>query len=336
MAKSIPIGDNPMTERFDDYQLRLPRCDHFVRAIDDVNLQHQVPLRDGREVTLPLPLFWFDPPWQDAPVERCLAFAHQLAAAGITVSAIGRELSQQDDDQAAVFFPRMATHRCDRAGWVAQDFENAAIIELRLALIRDRDGRVAYDTRQQLRWANAPDAESDQVIASRNAMSFPPEWDSLDDMIHKVANLRKLSQAAVFVSLDAANEQWLVPAAIRAGVDGVIVVYQGDDASLIARTAQRIHAEAGDKPPQLWVVSTQATDPQTWIKCLALGADAIAVDAFCNEHLFGSKAANDSIEQTVLRWRAELSGYTASCGVSQLSELNDQHLHLPSALQSSK
>lgn len=342
--------------------LRLPRCDQFVRQPSASDLSVRIEKANGESLDLPLPIFWFDPPWHHVPVERCRDISRAVAGTGIIVSALHRELSQQDDCDVSEFFPRLAPHRCDRAGWIHRDVENAVIIDLRLTPSRDEHGRFAYNSAQLTRWENVDAQPTDNAESTIDAMLFPPEWRTLEDMATKVLQLRELSSAAVFASFDASNMSTAIAPAIRAKVDGIIIRTSSDPLACIHEARQQMNQiETTGKTettgrtarPALWLATDQELSPQDCVKCFAMGADAISADAICNRFLRevdagqGSSAARaafglgfrasgereqrlrEAVDQMIRPWIESIRGLVHSCGVESHRQLSHEHLVTP-------
>lgn len=329
-----------------NWKLRLPPCDHFVRPPANTTAATSITNISSDSLELATPFFWFDPAWYQVDVERCALVANAMATCGIVVSALHTDLSQNDDVDASAFTPRMVPHRFDRAGLLYRDFASASFIDLRMAPTRDSHGRFAYPINQLLRWANQKETQIDRSI---DAMTFPPDWKSLDDMGHKVNQLRRLSSAVVFLSFDSFHLPVMMPAALKAKVDGVIVQISGDPLASIV-DARRMIDEGENASIPLWIVTANALSAEDCVKCFAMGADGIAVDAMCNGFLYGSNqlemttseraarsfglpsAADGNqrvfhlAKQMVERFVADVCGRAHSCGVDRLSNLCPAHL----------
>jgi len=329
-----------------NWSLRLPPCDRFVRPPVHTTAATSITKSSGESFELATPFFWFDPAWYQVDVERCALVANAIASCGIVVSVLHSDLAQIDNVDASALTPRMVPHRFDRAGLIYRDFASASFIDLRMALSRDSHGRFAYPINQLLRWANQEETQIDRSI---DAMTFPPDWKSLDDMVPKVNQLRRLSSAAVFLSFDSFHLPVMMPAALKAKVDGVIVQISGDPLASIVE-ARRLIDESENTSIPLWIVTNTALSPEDCVKCFAMGANGISVDAMCNGFLFGSnqlemttseRAARsfglpkpaDShqrifhlAKQMVDRFVADICGHAHSCGVDRLSNLCPAHL----------
>ncbi|MGV3483377.1 MAG: hypothetical protein ACO1RT_03035 [Planctomycetaceae bacterium] len=269
-----------------------------------------------------MPFFWYDPPWHLVDIDRARDMAWEMAAAGVVVAALHRDLSASDESDASSFLPRMAPHRCDRAGWIYRDCQSASILELRLVLPRDRDGAFAYHARQLTRWRHLIDAGTEDAFGRSDAMSFPPDWSDLDGMAAKVIQLRRLSTAAVFVSFDALDIDTLLPVALAADVDGVIVTVEDDPVQTIVQARDRLQKTERPHRPELWIATRQSLPPEEAVKCLALGATGLGIDAVCNDYLWNGNRAETSIAQ----WVRQVRGMARSCGVERLTDLRPDHL----------
>ncbi len=282
----------------------------------------QITKATGDKLELPLPFFWFDPSWHFAPIERGRQAATAASGVGIVVSALHSDLNGHGESDRFQLTPRLAPHHSDRAGWTYGDFEDAAIIELRVSPLRDEYGRFAYHPAQWTRWKQYTVNDADAVESSVLAMNFPPDWKSLDDMASKVEQLRRLSSAAIFVSYDAFYFATLIPAALAAGVDGLIASVLGDPLYVINQSRLLLDNNPHRPRPALWIATDQRLTAEDCVKCLALGATGLSLDAYCNE-LFGNQR---QAQTAIAEWLDEVQGHANSCGVAQIAELNRQHL----------
>ncbi len=336
--------------RLADYRLRKDPCDRFVRLPGRVELASRFQTAHGGTIELPLPLLWYDPLWHHSGIDRCRDVAVAFAQAGVIVSALHRELSQSDDGDESRFAPRLAAHRCDRTGFIARDFEDVTIIDLRLAVSPNRYGRIAYDSRRVARWRHVDPSQVNSECRGHDGMVFPPDWSSLDSMVAKVSQLRCLSTAAVFVSFDEDNANVILPAAIQSGCDGLIIVCNDDPVESILQARQQIALLDVERSVSLWVVSPAITEPLHCVICLALGANGVAIDRHCNDFFlnglgaaakdsqqvaarYGHAANNvskDSIntaaKQIVDDWAESIRGLLHGCGVDGVQRLKSEHL----------
>ena len=313
--------------RLDNFRVRLPACDQFVRSCVDTKLGTSVRLATGKSIEFPLPFFWFDPPWHLVPIEKCRTFAHAFAASGIVVSSLHRDLAADEENKTAWFLPRLAPHRCDRAGWTFRDFESASVIDLRLAPIRDEIGRFAYHPAQLNRWRNFEEDRSHDAVDATDAMTFPPDWKNVDSMCSKVGQLRRLSDAAIFVSIDEVHAPVMLLAAKAADVDGVIIRVEGDPLQTIVRARQQIDSWKRPISTALWVVTSEQLSPVDCVKCFAMGASGLSVDLICNDLLFQNHLRLEAaVNQVVGELADSVRGYANSCNVAQITDLRPDHL----------
>ncbi len=250
-------------------------------------------------VQLPTPLFWFDPPWHLLTVETADALAASVANTGVTVSALSRDLAAPGGHSAFLNLAstdresRILPYRPERYGLIADDFDHCSIIDLRLAISRDESGAHVFSQNQIQRWEATTDASPVAGGSWVPATTMPPDVISLDELGSKILQLRKLApSAAVFVSVGpfrVANEiqRLLRPTDdLQRHPDGIIV--RLDQAQLaplqLAQQTRRIRKcldSMERKAFPFWLVpgSISADDAA---RLVALGADAIAVDRWCD------------------------------------------------------
>lgn len=259
---------------------------------------------DGVAVPLELPLFWYEPPWIQLPLDVAGRLAASVANLDVVVSALRRDVAvddepcelfspiQPDDDQPGGaapihFLPRMTPYRAERYGFLSEDFDNTRIVDVRLAATRDASGRLAYSPEQMKRWEQTDD---DSPIGGGGFVatgSFPTDVVSLKQARVKLDQLRQLaSGAAIFVSIDCYRLEEELSAAIVAQPDGVIVrmnqpELEGIQLAALVRRARRLMDEHGSEGKPLWVVPGEITSRDA-AKLIALGASAVAIDSWCN------------------------------------------------------
>jgi hypothetical protein len=267
-------------------------------------------------VDLALPLFWYDPRWSNLTTTQADDLAVAVSRYDVLVSALQSDLSgpdtqtkfhspqgaQTDDpppeQQPPAFLPRIVPYRPERYGLSPSDFDEATIIDVRLMMPRDTSGRFAYSPEQIARWESQQEleeAEGDWVPAA----SFPPDVDSFESLSAKLHQLRQLApSAAVFTSIGPYRMEKEIPLALGSHPDGLIVRFDEvaleplQLAALTRRARQLMNtAKATDTP--LWIVPGEIT-PDDAVKLVALGADAIGVDAWCNPMLDESQFAQSS------------------------------------------
>lgn len=339
----------------DDFRLVSAPVDRFVRPPAQVRLRS--PLRSAAtatamqasEAAVPLPFFWYDPPWARAAVERCRLVAESAGELGLTIAALESDLTSEAGGLTDIGWPRLAPHRCDRAGWTLNDAQQATLIEVRLGMNRDAAGHYRYSAAQLARWY--PDEMSDREVKDRSwlPLLFPPEWSSLLQMASKFSQLRRLGQAAIYVSCDEAYLEEVLPVVSAARGDGVIVRCQGDPTAALQQAAAIRNTNADCHRPRLWLAGGQLS-AENVVKCFALGADAVAVDWICNPWLLNNEheqlttaertAINlgvnvgrspeerlrTRIQQAIERWQNEVSGLVQSLLVAAVQDLGPQHL----------
>lgn len=256
--------------------------------------------RDQTTVPIEAPLFWYDPPWIRLPTDLAGRLAYAVADLDVIVSALHRDVSEEsktcelflpiendDNNGAPQFLPRMTPYRAERYGFSTTDFDQASIVDVRLSSSPDISGRIAYSPEQMERWERTPE---DSPIGGGGyvaASSFPADVVSLKQARVKLDQLRILAPtAAVFVSIGPYRLEEEIAAALVSKPDGIIVrIDQGEIegiqlAALVhrARDLMDQHRSAGIP---LWVVPGQIS-PRDAAKLIALGASAVAIDAWCN------------------------------------------------------
>jgi hypothetical protein len=174
------------------------------------------------------------------------------------------------------------------------DFDAAEVVELRLTLPRDEDGRYAYSTQQIHRWeAKSPDSfatdrvQSDAAtITSRcvPAASFPPDVESLDQLSIKIQQLRVLSGgAAVVVSMTPYRINQELPTILSQQPDGVLLRCTENHfpAFQIAKATVQA-AKIIDQPSMPIWIHAPGISPTDAVKLMHLGASGVSVDAWCD------------------------------------------------------
>ncbi len=277
-----------------------PLMDNAWRRLAPPPTSHSITRHDNSLIELPLPLFWFDPPWHRLAIETADALAACVAQNGITVSALSRDLAAPGSDSAflnAASHPmstRMLPYRPERYGLLADDFDRCVIIDLRLAVGRDDSGAHVFSKSQIQRWEATTDAAPVAGGSWVPAMSFPPDVVSLEALGQKIIQLRKLSpSSAIFASL----APFRAAAEIRRLLqgqgdpeqlpDGIIVRLDQADFTPLQLAQQtgllrKVIDNACPRKLQLWVVPGSIT-PGDAAKLVALGADAVAVDHWCDD-----------------------------------------------------
>lgn len=285
--------------------------------------------RDGKDaLTLELPLFWYDPRWCELPTSQADKLAIAVSRHDILVSALQSDLSgpetdpqfhlpqnadadsdenatdDQDDEKPKTpqCFPRIVPYRPERYGVSPTDFDNATVIDVRLMMPRDTSGRFAYSPEQIARWESKPASEpiSDSWVP---AATFPPDVDSFEHLSSKLNQLRQLApSAAVFTSIGPFRLEEEIPKVVGAAPDGLIVRFDQvaleplQLAALTRRARQLMNTAKGKKIP-LWIVPGPVT-PDDAVKLVALGANAIGIDSWCNPLLESADTGSGHYQQS--------------------------------------
>ena len=96
----------------------------------------------------------------------------------------------------------MLPYRPERYGVSDRDFDGAAVVDVRLAMRRDSDGRFAFTPDEITRWVATQDQTSISGGSWVPAASFPPDVDGMEKLGGKIRQLRMLaSDAVVLVSI---------------------------------------------------------------------------------------------------------------------------------------
>ena len=260
---------------------------------------------DGTRVSIDLPLFWYDPPWVNLDAEIASALAAAVAEMDVMVSALHSDVtadlganretpaffkaleSSPGAGVAPRYLPRMMPYRIERYGVWPEDFDQARIVDVRLSPSRDASGRYAYSPTQMKRWERPSD---DAPIAGGGFVAggtFPTDIVSLPQAQIKLNQLRRLSPtAAVFVSIGPYRLDDEIGAALVAKPDGIILrmdlpEFEGIQLAALVRRARKVLADKDHASMPLWVVPGEVS-PSDVAKLIALGASAVAIDAWCN------------------------------------------------------
>jgi len=245
--------------------------------------------------SIPLPLFWYNPPWHLASPQRCQLVAQLVGEAGIAINALHRDLTGGEGDWNDAPWTRIATLRCDRLGWSLEDCQSAGVIELRLGMDRDPQGGYSYDPSLV---ANLIGVESDQLpgLLPPVPMMFPPEWNDLSHMGSKVTQLRRLSSAAVYITCDEQQISTVLSAATVASADGLIIRCGGSPINALAAYRQWINESPHATCPRVWIAGAELS-VQDMVKCLALGASAVSISSICDRWLLGENGPELSLAE---------------------------------------
>lgn len=266
---------------------------------------------------LPLPFFWHDPTWYLASPAHGRAVAGAVSRCGVTIGMSESDLGQDEFAGAAAGIGtaqgtaspsgdgideglrlRMAIHRCDRAGWTLDDCQSAQVIELRLGMERTSERGYEYEPRRFERWHPATMASLGNAGAPIPLL-FPPEWSDLAMLGTKVAQLRSLGDAAIYVSCDESQIEIVLPAVCSGEADGILVRYHDDPVLALRRCREILGRWTGRTRPRVWLSGGELS-VEEMVKCFALGASAIAIDAICDPWLTSEEYARLFPTQTGL------------------------------------
>lgn len=261
---------------------------------------------DTTSVPIGLPLFWYDPLWVGLDAEIAAALATAVADMDVLVSALRRDLAVDQEVPSLLspidveaesggplrsyYRPRMMPYRIERYGVSASDFENARLIDVHLSPSRDASGRYAYSPIQMRRWERPSE---ELPIAGGGFVAggtFPTDIVSLKQAQIKLDQLRRLSPSAgVFVSIGPYRLDEQIAAALVARPDGVILrmdqpEFEGIQLAALVRRARHVMTEKDHAATPLWIVPGEVS-PSDVAKLIALGASAVAIDAWCNRLL---------------------------------------------------
>ena len=267
--------------------------------------RHGLEPHDRPPITIELPLFWCDPHWSALGTSQADEMAVAVARRNVLVSALRSDLSgageeggfhservseSADKTQVAPpppIFPRVVPYRPERYGLSPKDFDGALLVDVRMMTPRDHSGRFAYAPEQIQRWEATPTSEPLAGGSWVPAATFLPDVDTVNHLGSKLNQLRRLApSAAICVSIGAYRMEQEIPAVILAKPDVLIV--RMDEVELdplqlaaLTRRARQLIDEAGADATSFWIVPGEVT-PDDAVKLVALGADAVGIDSWCN------------------------------------------------------
>ena len=270
----------------------------------------------GDPLTLPLPLLWYDPHWSRLPTDMADELAVAVSSQDVLVSAMYSDVAGpeetanlfadysgepegEEDPSEPIFLPRVVPYRPERYGLSPENFDNATIIDVRLMMTRDVSGRFAYSPEQIARWEATPE---DAPLAGGGwvpAATFPPDVESMEHLSSKFDQLRKLApSAAIFASMGPYRLEEELPGIVRAKPDGLIlrldeVALDGLQLAALTRRARQLMSQSDASELPLWIVPGDVT-PDDAAKLIALGADAIGVDSWCDPFIDAAYTSTDS------------------------------------------
>ena len=291
-----------ITDRLSNLHL-LPPSTPGVWATNQLHSASRTVKRpDDATVQVDVPLFWYEPPWIQLPTEIAGQLAAAVANLDVVVSALRRDVCDDDqtnelfsridaeedqEDESVQFLPRMTPYRAERYGFQSTDFDETRIVDVRLSPSRDVSGRLAYSPGQMERWEraskNSPIAGGGYVATG----TFPTDVVSLQQARIKLDQLRRLAPtAAVFISMGSYRLDEEISAALVSQPDGIIIRMDqpetdGIQLAALVHRSRTLMDEAGFAETPLWIVPGEVT-PRDVVKLIALGASAVAIDAWCN------------------------------------------------------
>lgn len=253
----------------------------------------------GEDVNLDLPLFWCDPSWHRIPPGTADALACGVANYGVSVAALRSELctngsgasffSRSSDENAELETTRISRilpYRPERYGLSDRDFDDASIVDVRLAIRRDDMGRFAFSPEQIQRWEATPEGEPLAGGGWVPVATFPPDVPSIKRLSSKLDQLRILApSAAVFCSIGPFSLDEDLPRIAAANPDGVIVrlddlPLDGLRLAMTVRHCCELARQSGSRDLPVWIAPGPIT-PDDAAKLLLLGASGIAIDHWC-------------------------------------------------------
>lgn len=295
-------------------------------------------------------VFWYDPPWHDVDPAVALEIVKAMDTRGIVTAALGSELGVASiADQLLI--RTMTPYRPDRYGLNIDDLRSANVVDMRLARVRDTDGRYAYSREQLVRWLGMNPGDQDAGNEARNATIVAPGWPAdvpeLEHLGRKWKQFRSLQpsvRCAVSVPpYRLANE---LPRIIATAPD--IVILRMDDSDefdavamvqavlLVKKLIDKVHPAT-----KLWLVPINSPAPDDCVKLYALGVDSVAIDWWCQPLLsapprtamgLGDLASHanpylQAVDELLAGPLARVAGLIDSCAARRPHELNRRHLH---------
>lgn len=284
----------PMQERLAPLCLLPPRTGTAWAGVAWAGVANNVPRRPGDPLAMEMPLFWYDPGWHRVPTILAAMVARAMTRLGVSVSALHSEVTPadgppNDESPLASVRPalRLLPYRPERYGLRLHDFQTADVIDVRLAMARDGFGRFAYPPSQIQRWEATSDEDPLAGGGWLPAATLPPDVASIDHLSTKLDQLRLLApDAALYVSIGPIQLDDALPRVLATGPDGIVLrldAFPIDGvtlASLTRRTREAITRHASPQTP-LWVVPGPIAPPDA-VKLIELGANAVAIDAWCD------------------------------------------------------
>ena len=308
--------------------------------------------RDGRDVQIDLPLFWFEPAWHHVAARMADQIAVAVADQGVIVSALNSDLSEPEQEsefcsplveeshqessdteppyEGSSHLARILPYRAERYGFQPKDLIGPRVIDVRLSIARDPKGHYGYSPRRIERWKATP---ADRPLAGGGwvpAASFLPDVPSLKQLDAKLDQLRDLSpRSAVFVSFSSHRLRTDLPSILETRPDGLIlrlndIPLTGMQIAEITVLARKMTDELAGNETPLWVVPGPMS-PDDAVKLLALGASAIAVDDWC-AGIIESVAQAKSASQTATGYQGYQGYQSNQSAISVLRQVIEENL----------
>lgn len=274
------------------------------RGLADSPLELLLTRAHGDTLELPMPLFFDWALWHRWHPATAQALVESITRRGIPVSALNSELGLYEKDgtvdapdgiSAEAFELRILPYRNERFGLSHQDLTQASVVDLHLVASRDESGRFAYSAARLGRWEQTPDDKPLSGGGWVPAMNLPPDVPDALGLASKLEQLRRLApQAAVMISI---GPEWLeseLDLVLAAKPDALLVRMhdvRADGltlASMLCGVKSRI-SESGANIP-IWLTPPHGPADEHFtvddaVKLIALGASAIAIDDWLDEHL---------------------------------------------------
>jgi hypothetical protein len=236
-------------------------------------------------------LFWDDPMWHYVKPSVADHWAKAVSTLGIAVAALTRDVATQTSSSSWMDdanLPRILPYRNERFGIQRSDFDRADAIDVRLTRHRSEEGRWGYN-QQELQRLGVVTQQS--FVAS---MGLPPEITKVGQLERTIDALRGLTEgrSKILVSVSAASVAQDFPALMSLNWDGFVLRGDDDgfDGLILASILQEMRTQLtsiGKKDSMLWVVPPPLSADNI-AKLIVLGADAVAVDAWCDPFLWNS------------------------------------------------
>lgn len=274
------------------------------RGLADSPLDLLLSRAHGDALALPMPLFFDWSLWHRWHPATAQALVESITRRGIAVSALHSELGLYDTDESGDLTDRLPPeamalrilpYRNERYGLSDQDLTHACVVDLHLVGSRDESGRFAYSAARLGRWEQTPDDKPLSGGGWVPAMNLPPDVPDASGLQSKLEQLRRLApQAAVMISI---GPEWLeneLDWVLDAQPDALLVRMhdvRADGltlASMLRGVSARMAKNNVNVP--IWLTPPHGPADEHFtvddaVKLVALGASAIAIDDWLDDHL---------------------------------------------------